>query len=282
MATAAASSSRFGAGVPSGGLSLRAVAVGYLAVMLVIPLAAVVADAFSAGVAGFWESLSRPDARAALVLTVWTAAVMAIINAVFGTITAYVLVRYEFPGRALVNTLIDIPFAIPTLITGVMLVALFGPNSAVGGFLTEYRIPIIYAPPGIVLALLFTTFPFVVRSVQPVLLEIDADQEEAARTLGASEWQTFRHVLFPGIRPAVLGGTLLAFARALGEFGSIVMVAGNIPMHTQTAAVWVLKEIESENRRGAGAMSVVLLVASFALIFTVDRLERRNRRRRPV
>lgn len=274
--------SRFGAGVPSGGVGLRSAAIGYLAVMLVVPLAAVVYDAFQAGFGGFWDSINRPDAWAAIVLTVWTAGVMCVFNAVFGTITAYVLVRYEFPGRGFVNTLIDIPFAIPTLVTGVMLVTLYGPNSSVGDFLGRNNLPIIYAPPGIVLALLFTTFPFVVRSVQPVLLEIDADQEEAARTLGASEWQTFWHVLFPGLRPAILTGTLLAFARALGEFGSIVMVAGNIPLSTQTASVWVLKEIESENQRGASAMSVVLLTASFALIMIVDRLERRRRRRRPT
>lgn len=252
-------------------------AVAWAGLMLILPLAAVAADALGAGPAEFLDSLMRPDARAALGLTLWTAALMAAVNAVFGTLTAWVLVRYDFPGRRIMNTLIDIPFAIPTLVTGVMLVVLYGPESAAGGaMLDALGFRIVFAPPGIILALLFTTFPFVVRSVQPVLMEMDADQEEAAETLGAGPWQTFRSVVLPTLTPAILSGTLLAFARALGEFGSIVMVAGNIPLQTQTAAVWVLKEIESENRRAAGAMSLVLVAASFSLIVLVDWARRRG------
>ena len=301
---------------PSGGLGLRTAAVGYLIVILVIPLATVVLDAFrgpkprtvvtterainaagieierevereipqpwspSAALAEFGRSLTRPAARAALALSLWTAAVMTVINAVFGTLTAYVLVRYRFPGRALLNALIDLPFAIPTLVTGVMLVILYGPQTALGQLLgTAWDWPIIFAPPGIILALLFVCYPLVVRTVQPVLDAVDRSQEEAALTLGATPWQTFRRVVLPAVWPAVASGALLAFARALGEFGSIVVVAGNIPMYTQTAAVYVFGEIESDNRIGASGMAVALMALSFTLVLAVDRLQRARRRR---
>lgn len=256
---------------------LRALAISYLAVMLLLPLAAVAQDGLSGGLAGLWRDISRPAAWAALKLTLWTAAVMTLINTVMGTLTAYVLVRYRFPGRSLANALIDIPFAIPTLVTGVMLVILYGPQGALGGWLKqEWGWDIIFAPPGIILALLFVSFPFVVRSLQPVLMAIELDQEEAAYTLGASPWTTFRRVLLPAILPAVITGALLSFARALGEFGSVVVVAGNFPMRSQTAAVYVLSQIESDNQRGASAMSVVMLAIAFSLIVIVDVVQRRQ------
>ena len=175
------------------------------------------------------------------------------------------------------NTLIDLPFAIPTLVTGVMLVILYGPQAVLGEiFVERLGFEILFAPPGIILALMFVSFPLVVRSVQPVLEEIESDQEEAARSLGASDWQTFVKVVFPAILPAILTGALLSFSRALGEFGAVVIVAGNIPMHSQTAAVYVLGELESENRVGASAMSAVLLVISFALVLVVDQIQRRR------
>lgn len=256
---------------------LRALAVSYLAVMLLLPLAAVAQDGLSGGLAGLWRDISRPAAWSALKLTLWTAAVMTLINTVMGTLTAYVLVRYRFPGRSLANALIDIPFAIPTLVTGVMLVILYGPQGALGGWLKqEWGWEIIFAPPGIILALLFVSFPFVVRSLQPVLMAIELDQEEAAYTLGASSWTTFRRVLLPAILPAIITGALLSFARALGEFGSVVVVAGNFPMRSQTAAVYVLSQIESDNQRGASAMSVVMLAIAFSLIVIVDGVQRRQ------
>ena len=256
---------------------LRGVALLYLAVMLVIPLAAVVQDGFRAGLAGFWHQITRPAAWHAIQLTLWTAAIMAVINMVMGTLTAYVLVRYSFRGKSLVSALVDLPFAIPTLVTGVMLVILYGPQAAVGSWLKQnWGFDIIYAPPGIILALLFVSFPFVVRTLQPVLMEIDTYQEQAAATLGASPWLTFRRVLLPAIAPAMITGTLLSFARALGEFGAIVVVAGNFPMRSQTAAVYVLGEIESENQLGASAMSVFLLLIAFTLILFVDWLQRRR------
>lgn len=265
---------------PWGQWSLRVVALAYLSVMLLLPLVAVLNDGLSGGLQGLWSDLSRPAAMAALRLSLWTAAVMTLINTVMGVLTAYVIVRYNFPGRSFFNSLIDIPFAIPTLVAGLMLVVLYGPQNALGALLNQqFGWRIIFAPPGIILALLFVSFPFVVRTVQPVLMEIDLDQEDAAATLGASGWTTFRRVLFPALAPAIVSGALLSFARALGEFGSIIIVAGNFPMRSQTAAVYVLSQIESDNQRGASAMSVVLLTLAFSLVFVVDFLQRRQERR---
>ncbi len=264
---------------PWGRWGLRLAAVAYLGLMLSLPLAAVVNDGLGAGLGGLWADISRPAAWAAIKLTLWTAGVMTVINTVMGTLMAYVLVRYSFPGRSIANAIIDIPFAIPTIVTGVMLVILYGPEGALGSWLKEsLGWNIIFAPPGIILALLFVSFPFVVRSLQPVLMEVDLDQEEAAYTMGASPWLTFRRVLLPAILPAVLTGSILSFARALGEFGSIVIVAGNFPLRSQTAAVYVLSQIESENRRAASAMSLVLLAIAFCLVVMVDLVQRRQER----
>src|SRR5215469_5821927 len=218
---------------------LRAAALIYLAVMLVIPLVVILHDGFSQGLAALWQAITLPVARSALLLTLWTAALMAIVNAVMGTLTAFVLVRYSFPGRALVNAVVDLPLAIPTLVTGVMLVELLGPQQAAGAWLNRsLGISVIFAPPGIIVALLFITFPFVVRAIQPVLESLDREPEAAAATLGASPWTIFRRVTLPAIALPLLSGTLLSFARGIGEFGAIVIVAGNIPFHTQTAAVY--------------------------------------------
>lgn len=265
---------------PWGQWSLRVVALLYLTVMLILPLAAVISDGLGGGPGGLWNDISRPAAWAALQLTLWTAAVMTLINTVMGVLTAYVLVRYTFPGRSFLNALIDIPFAIPTLVAGLMLVVLYGPQTAVGSFLkNNLGWQIIFAPPGIILALLFVSFPFVVRTLQPVLMEIDLDQEDAAHTMGASGWMTFRRVLLPAILPAIITGALLSFARALGEFGAIIVVAGNFPMRSQTAAVYVLSQIESDNQHAASAVSVVLLGIAFSLVFVVDLVQRRQERR---
>jgi sulfate transport system permease protein len=173
-----------------------------------------------------------------------------------------------------VNALVDLPLAIPTLVTGLMLVALYGPQSLAGAFLEGHGLQVIYAKPGIVLALLYVTFPFVVRSVQPVVLELQRDQEEAAETLGATRWVTFRRVILPSLMPAILTGTTLSFSRALGEFGSVVVLAGNIPMKTQVAAVYIYGEVESYNPTGAVAVSVVLLAASLLVILLLHRFKR--------
>lgn len=264
-----------------GRISLRTAALIYLGFLLALPLAAVLQDGFREGLHRFAHALCQPVAWHALKLTLWTALIMAGINAVMGTLTAYVLVRYSFPGRSFLNSLVDLPFAIPTLVTGVMLVVLYGPQQALGSWLREHwGWEIIFSPAGIILALLFVTFPFVVRTVEPVLMELDPDEEEAARTLGASAWTTFWRVLLPALRPGIFTGTLLALARALGEFGSVVVVAGNFPLRSQTAAVYVWGEIESDNPLGASAMSVVLVAISFSLILFVDWLERRRLRTR--
>lgn len=203
---------------------------------------------------------------------------MTVLNIVMGTLTAYVLVKFRFPGKFLLDALIDLPFAVPTLVTGVMLVLLYGPQSAIGGFFQkQFGFRILFAPPGIVLALLFISYPFVVRAVQPVLLGLEANQEEAAYTLGASPWNTFRRVIFPAIRPAMLTGGLLSFARALGEFGAIVIVSGNIPMRTQTAAVYIYSKVEGADMPAASGVSVVLLLIAFVVTIGVDLFQRRNR-----
>jgi sulfate/thiosulfate transport system permease protein len=257
--------------------AVRAVAFTYLAAMLIIPLAVIVVDGLQNGVGGMVRAISQPVARHALLLSLWTAAVMAAINAVMGTLTAYVLVRYRFPGKALLNAVVDVPFAIPTLVTGVMLVVLYGPQRALGAWLDQtLGMKIVFAPPGIILALLFVTFPFVVRTVQPVLESMDREQEAAAATIGAGAWTTFRRIVLPALAMPLSAGALLSFARAIGEFGAIVIVAGNIPLRTQTAAVYVFGEIESENRRAASAMSVAMLAIAFGLVVLVDFMQKRH------
>jgi sulfate transport system permease protein len=259
--------------------SVRTAALTYLAVLLVIPLVVIFRDGLQQGWAGLWGTIFQPAAWHALTLTLWTAAVMVVINTIMGTLTAYVLVRYEFPGKPLLNALVDLPLAIPTLVTGVMLVVLFGPQQALGAWLDrEVRLRLIFAPPAIILALLFITFPFVVRAVQPVLLGLDKEQEQAAATLGAGSWTIFRRITLPALVLPITTGALLSFARAIGEFGSIIIVAGNIPLYSQTAAIYIFGQVESENRMGASAMSIVLLTIAFILILLVDWLQQRRQK----
>lgn len=259
--------------------SVRTAALTYLTVMLVIPLAVIFRDGLRQGWVGLWGAISQPAAWHALILTLWTAAIMVVINTVMGMLTAYVLVRYEFPGKTLLNALVDLPLAIPTLVTGVMMVILFGPQQALGAWLDrELGLRVIFAPPAIVLALLFITFPFVVRAVQPVLLGLDKAQEQAAATLGAGAWTIFWRITLPALALPMTTGALLSFARAIGEFGSIIIVAGNIPLYSQTAAVYVFGQVESENRMGASAMSIALLAIAFTLILLVDWLQHRRQK----
>lgn len=256
---------------------LRLAALSYLAMFILVPLLVVSVQGFHDGLQTFWVSVTQPVALSAVGLTLWTAAVMAVINTIIGTLTAYVLVSYKFPGKAFFNTLIDLPFAIPSLVTGVMLVLLYGPQTAAGGFFQrQLGVRILYAPPGIVLALLFVSYPFVIRTVQPVLAQLESNQEEAAHTLGASGWITFRRVLLPEIMPAILTGALLSFARALGEFGSIIVVAGNIPLRSQTAAVYIYGQVEAGNMQAASGVSVALLFIAFTITFGVDLVLRRR------
>ena len=255
-------------------LMIRGATLSYLGVMVVLPLAALGAEAAEPGLGAFWKALTNPFAWHALKLTFATAFVMVLLNAVMGTATAWVLVRYSVPGKPVVNALIDLPFAVPTVVTGLMLVALYGPSSVLGAFLGRLGCDVIYQKPVIVLALLFVSYPFVIRSVQPVLLEMDRAEEEAAATLGANSLTIFRRVTFPTLWPSIVTGTALAFSRALGEFGSVVMVAGNRPLETKTGPMYIFGEIESGNRHGAMVVSVVLLVCSLGILIALNRIQR--------
>lgn len=266
---------------PWGRWGIQSAAWTYVTLLLLIPLAVIFQDGLKGGLGTLWHSISMPIAWSALRLTLWTSALMALINAIMGTLTAYVLVRYEFPGKALLNAIVDLPLAIPTLVTGVMLVVLYGPQSFIGAWLKaqmDWRI--IFAPPGIILALLFVNFPFVVRAVQPVLQSLDMESEEAAATLGAGSATIFWRVTLPALWLPIASGALLSFARAIGEFGAIVIVAGNIPLRSQTAAVYVFGEVESANRQGASAMSIVMLSLAFVMVLFVDGLRKRGRKER--
>ena len=256
-----------------GGHLVRAGVCAYVGALVALPLAALLAEGLAQGIPALWEAVSAPVAAAALRLTLVTAGIMALVNAVMGTATAWVLARYDFPGRGLLSGLVDLPFAIPTLVTGVMLVLLFGPQSSLGGWLGAHGLPVAFAAPSIVLALLFVTVPFVVRAVEPVLMEQDPAEEEAARTLGASTFTVFWRVLLPPLLPSLLSGTIRSYARALGEFGSIVVVSGNIPHHTLTAPIYVFGEIESGRSEVAAAISVVLLAVALGLTFGARAIE---------
>jgi sulfate transport system permease protein len=266
--------------LPWGRYGLRATAILYLGLFLLIPVGVIARRGFGAGLGAMARALAHPVPRAALLLTLETAAIMAAINAVMGTLVAYVLVRYRFPGRKVLNLLIDLPFSIPTLVAGLMIVVLFGPSAPLGRAFARAGVQILYAPPAIVIALLFVTLPIVVRAVEPVLAEVDVAEEEAARTLGASDLLTFRKVVLPAISPAIMTGTLLGFARALGEFGSVVVVAGNLPKRSLTASVFVFGEIESGNTESASAMSLVLVAISFLVLVLVSAYEKRKGARR--
>jgi len=243
-------------------------AVAYLSLVALIPLAAVVARSTDAGLGGFWDAVTTPQAVAALRLTLIASLIVVAINAVTGTLIAWVLVRDEFRGKSIVNSLIDLPFALPTIVAGLTLVALYGPDSPLGLNAAFTRI-------SVVLALLFVTLPFVVRAVQPVLLELDREMEEAAESLGASRAGVFRRIVLPNLAPAILAGSGLGFARAVGEFGSLVLLTGNIPFKTQVASVFIFSQVESDNATGAAAVSVVLLAASFLVLLLFGRLSRR-------
>jgi sulfate/thiosulfate transport system permease protein len=242
-------------------------AVIYMSVIVLIPFAALVDGAFDRGWDGFWSAIRNPQAMAALELTVGVSLVVVVVNAVMGTLIAWVLVRDRFWGRGIVNALIDLPFALPTIVAGVTLLALYGPSSPVG-------LNLAFTRAGIVVALLLVTLPFVVRAVQPVLIELDEEMEQAASSLGAGDWTIFRRIIFPNLVPAILGGTGLAFSRALGEFGSLVLVAGNVPFHTQVSSLYIIGQIESDRQASAAAVSVSLLVLSLAALLSLSALER--------
>jgi sulfate transport system permease protein len=252
--------------------SLRGVALLYLGLFILLPVSAVLVEGFGRGFADLTHALGQFGAWEAIRLTLIVAALVAVINAVFGTMLAYILVRVPFPGRGVLATIVDLPFAVPTLVTGVMLVALYGPNTPIGGFLADHGVKVVFAQLGILLALLFVTLPLVVRTVQPVLLELDPAEEEAARVLGAGRWMTFRKVMLPALRPAISAGALLAFARAVGEFGAVVVISGNITGKTLTAPVYISQLVSQHNYPDAAAISALLFGISFVLVLITERL----------
>src|SRR5215212_3266462 len=239
----------------------------WLSLIVLLPLAAVVVRSTDGGFDTFWTAISSRQAVAALRFTIGVSLVATLINAVTGTLIAWILVRDEFRGKKLVNALIDLPFALPTIVAGLTLLALYGPTSPLG-------IDVAFTQFAVLLALLFVTLPFVIRAVQPVLIELDKEMEEAALSLGASNRTVFLRVILPNLVPAILSGAALAFARAVGEFGSIVLLSGNIPFKTQVASVFISKQIESDNPVGAAAISVVLLVLSLAILLGIRALGR--------
>jgi sulfate transport system permease protein len=257
-------------------LSLRGAAIVYLGGMIALPVAAVLAKGFGDGFRAFSHAMSAPGAVAAVRLTLITATITALINAVMGTLLAFVLVRYRFPGRGILSAVVDLPIAIPTLVTGVMLRAVYGPGAPIGAFLNHLGIKVIFAPLGVELALLVVTLPFVLRTVQPVLLELDPAEEEASTTLGASGWSTFRKVVLPSLRPAIAAGALLSFARACGEFGSIVLVSGSIVNKTLTAPVYIFQLTSQFRFPEAAAVAALLFSISFVMVLITSRLLRRK------
>jgi sulfate/thiosulfate transport system permease protein len=253
------------------GLGLGAATI-YLSLIVLIPLAMVVWRSTVDGPAAFWRAVRTPDAWSALELTVVASLVVALINLVMGTVIAWVLVRDSFPGKRIVDALIDLPFALPTIVAGLVLLALYGPQSPLG-------VNLAYTRAGVVVALLFVTLPFVVRTVQPVLLELDRDMEEAAASLGAGPWYTFRRIILPNLVPAMVAGTALAFTRSIAEFGSTVLISGNLPFKTQVAAVHIFGQIESDNATGAAAASTVLLGTALVVLVGLDLVQRWGARR---
>jgi sulfate transport system permease protein len=255
-----------------GGAALsRGIVTIYLSLIVLIPLAAVVDTSVSEGVGSFIDSVTTPQAVAALKLTLWTSLVVTAVNAVAGTIIAWVLVRDEFPGKRILNAVIDLPFALPTIVAGLTLIALYGDDSPFG-------INAAFTVAGVIMALLFVTLPFVIRAVQPVLLELDREMEEAAASLGAGPRTIFRRIVLPNLAPAILAGAALAFARAIGEFGSLVLISGNIPYKTEVASVFIFGQIESGVESGAAAVSVVLLAIALLVLFAINLMARRSTR----
>jgi sulfate/thiosulfate transport system permease protein len=243
----------------SGSVLGRGIAMSYLSIVALIPLAAVLVKSLEGGADTFWDAVSSPQAVAALRLTLIASVIVVVINALAGTLIAWVLVRDEFPGKGVVNSLIDLPFALPTIVAGLTLLAFYGPDSPIG-------VNVAFTKVAVVMALLFVTLPFVVRAVQPVLLELDREMEQAAESLGASRFTVFRRIILPNLLPAILAGGGLAFARAVGEFGSLVLLAGNLPFDTQAASFFIFSLVESDAPVAASAVSVVLLVAALGIL----------------
>lgn len=253
---------------------LRGAAVLYLGLMIGLPVAAIINEGFGEGLRALRDAFAYPGATQAIILTLWTSTVAAVVNGLFGTMLAYVLVRYRFRGRQMLSAIVDLPLAIPTLVTGLMLRAVYSSTTPVGRALEGAGIKVVFARLGILLALCAVTLPFVVRAVQPVLLELDIAEEEAAQTLGASGWATFRRIVLPAIRPAIAVGALLTFARSLGELGAVFLLSGNMPGRTLTAPVLIYQMANQWKYDQAAAVSTLLFTIAFVVVLVTTRLAR--------
>jgi sulfate transport system permease protein len=242
----------------------------YLSVIVLIPLTALLLKPWALGWSGFIAAITEPRVLAALKLSFGGAAIAALVNAVFGLIVAWTLVRYRFPGKRLVDALVDLPFALPTAVAGIALSALYASNGWLGGPLSLLNIKIAFTPIGVIVALIFIGLPFVVRTLQPVIADMSADAEEAAATLGATRFQTLRRVVLPAFAPALVTGTGLAFARAVGEYGSVIFIAGNLPMKSEIAPLLIIIKLQQYDYEGAAAIGLIMLAASFVIILALN------------
>jgi sulfate/thiosulfate transport system permease protein len=264
--------------LPGFGLSLG-ITCTYLSLIVLLPLATIFTRTTDLSWDVFWSTVTNPRVLASYRVTFGTSFVAAVVNTVFGLLVAWVLVRYRFPGRRLVDALVDLPFALPTAVAGIALTTLYATNGWVGHYLEPLGIKVAYTSLGITVALIFIGLPFVVRTVQPVLDDLEVEVEEAAASLGARRWQTFTRVVFPTVAPALLTGFALAFARAIGEYGSVVFISGNMPMKTEIVPLLIITKLEQYDYSGATAVAVVMLVASFLLLLTINLLQWAARRR---
>ena len=245
----------------------------YLSLIVLIPLSAAFIKTTELSLHEFWAVVSAPRVVASYRLTFGASLIAALINAVFGLATAWVLVRYTFPGKKIIDALVDLPFALPTAVAGIALTAVYASNGWIGGFLESNGIKVAFTPLGIIVALTFIGLPFVVRTVQPVLQDLEAETEEAAASLGANRWQTFVKIILPAIWPALLTGFALAFARAIGEYGSVIFIAGNVPMVSEITPLIIITKLEQYEYASATAIAVVMLVISFLLLFAINGLQ---------
>jgi sulfate transport system permease protein len=244
--------------------------VSYLSLIVLIPLAALIARPWEHGWTDFWNTITDPRVLAALRLSFGAAFLASAINLVMGLITAWALVRYEFPGRRLLDAAVDVPFALPTAVAGIALATLYAPNGWIGSLFKPLGIKIAYTPLGVLIALVAVGLPFIVRSVQPVLQDLDAEVEEAALTLGARRWQSIRTVILPAVAPALITGFSLAFARAVGEYGSVIFIAGNMPMKSEIAPLLIIIELSQFNYAGAASVGLAMLILSFAALLLIN------------
>ena len=264
--------------IPGFGLTMG-VTITYLCLIVLIPLAGVFIKAAGLGFDGIWEAISAPRVVAALKLSFGAALIAALLNAVFGTLVAWVFVRYSFPGKRVFDAIIDLPFALPTAVAGIALTALYAPNGWIGQFLEPQGIKVAYTPLGVIVAMTFIGLPFVVRTVQPVLEEAEKELEEAAASLGATRRQTITRVILPTVFPALLTGFALAFARAVGEYGSVIFIAGNLPFKSEIAPLLIIIKLEEFDYRGATTVAAAMLVISFVMLLFINLLQAWARQR---